>query len=55
MNLFQKLIESDLKCELCESDLRALYGYGWDNDRLLCSDDDCGGEYVFATTTECDE
>lgn len=55
MNIFETLASQHIKCELCGSDTIALYGNGWDNDRIYCTDADCGGEYIFATTTLIDE
>lgn len=52
MNLFEQAINQDLKCEICEGELIFLYGGGWDNDRIYCSDQECGSEYEFPTTTE---
>jgi hypothetical protein len=51
MNTFQRLVSEDLKCEVCGSVTIPLYGCGWDNDRILCSDPECGAEYVFPTST----
>ncbi len=56
MNLFEEIAKRGIKCEVCGSDTRAIYGGGWDNDRIYCADiEDCGAEYVFPTTTECEE
>lgn len=54
MSIFSELAEKNIKCELCGSDTIALYGGGWDNDRIYCTDADCGGYYIFATTTSID-
>lgn len=51
MNLFQEIAERNASCELCGAKTLALYGGGWDNDRIYCTNRDCGGEIVFATTT----
>lgn len=51
MNTFQRLVGEGLKCEICGSVTMALYGCGWDNDRILCSDAECGAEYIFPTST----
>ena len=51
MNVFEKLANSDLKCEICGSDTVALYGCGWDRDTIFCSDISCGAEYLFPTST----
>ena len=52
MTIFEELANRHIKCEICDSETIALYGNGWDNDRIYCTDDDCGAEYVFPTTTE---
>lgn len=55
MTLFQELAARNLPCELCGSPTVALYGGGWDNDRIYCTNKDCGAEYEFPTTTVIDE
>ena len=52
MNLFERIADENLPCELCGKPTIALPGGGWDNDRIYCSDRDCGGEIVFPTSTE---
>lgn len=52
MSVFTELAERRIKCEICGADTISLYGGGWDNDRIYCSDIDCGAEYVFPTSTE---
>lgn len=49
---FQKAIEAEIKCDLCGAPMLAMYGYGWDNDRMVCGNRDCGGEVVYPTSTE---
>jgi len=51
MTLFQEMADRNIKCEICESPTIAIYGGGWDNDRIVCSDRECGAEYTFPTTT----
>lgn len=54
MNLFEKIItESNgtIKCDICGGDMHAVYGCGWDNDRLDCDDWKCGAEVIFSTST----
>lgn len=48
---FQRLVDEEIKCEICGSGIMAIYGCWWDNDRILCLDNDCGAEYVFPTST----
>lgn len=55
MNLFEEISKREIKCEICGSDTIALYGGGWDNDRIYCTDKDCCAEYVFPTTTRADD
>ena len=51
-NLFQRIIkDGPIQCDICQGNMNALYGGGWDNDRLLCDDYDCGAEVVFASST----
>ena len=54
MNLFQQVANENHPCELCGKPTISLYGGGWDNDRIYCTDRDCVGEIVFATSTEID-
>lgn len=49
--IFEIVAEKDIKCEVCGEPTIALYGGGWDNDRIYCSDSECGAEYVFPTST----
>lgn len=51
MTIFEELLNRKIKCEICGSETIGLIGNGWDNDRIICSNTDCGGEYVFPTTT----
>jgi len=53
MNLFEKIIQNQkLKCDICGSVMLVMYGGGWDNDRLMCSErESCGVEIEFPTTT----
>ena len=51
MSIFKEIANRNIKCELCGSETVALYGGGWDNDRIYCTDKDCGAEYEFPTTT----
>jgi hypothetical protein len=63
MTLFEKLIKDSeryyngtqhniILCDICNKPMIIMYGGGWDNDRLLCSDtEDCGVEIEFPTST----
>lgn len=55
MNLFQEIAKRHIKCEICGAETRAIYGGGWDNDRIYCSNKDCFAEYEFPTSTEATE
>ena len=39
-------------CPECGSELRAMYGCGWDNDLIFCSKVSCGYEIQFESSTE---
>ena len=51
MSLFEEIANRNIKCDLCGSETVALYGGGWDNDRIYCTDEDCYAEYEFPTST----
>lgn len=51
MNLFEELQKRRIKCEICGGETVAIYGQGWDNDLIYCTDRDCGAEYNFPTST----
>lgn len=51
MTIFEELAARNTPCEICGKPTIAVYGGGWDNDRIYCSDRECGAEYVFPTTT----
>jgi len=55
MSLFREIAERNIKCEICGGEIVALYGNGWDNDRIYCRNADCGAEYEFPTTTYYEE
>lgn len=48
---FQLILESKPICGICGSEMLAMYGCGWDYDRVICSERDCGAEIMFETTT----
>ena len=52
---FENAIGREITCDICGSPMNALYGGGWDNDRMLCSDRECGGEIVYMTSTVAEE
>lgn len=56
MTQFEIMAAKDkIKCDICGGLMLPLYGGGWDNDRMMCTDLECGGEIVFPTSTEVDE
>lgn len=52
MTLFEEIASRDIQCEICGCATIAVFGGGWDYDRIHCADKDCGAEYEFPTTTE---
>ena len=52
MTIFKELAERNIKCEICGAETIALYGCGWENDIIYCSDRECSAEYVFPTSSE---
>ena len=54
MNQFEKMVQNEIKCDICGETMIPMYGGGWDNDRIMCTSfKECGAEIVFPTTTEC--
>jgi len=51
MTAFQTLANLELPCDICGGVMMPMLGGGWDNDRLLCGEIDCGGEIEFPTST----
>lgn len=53
MNQFEKAIkDGSIDCDICEKPMIIIHGGGWDNDRIHCSDRDCGAEIQYPTSTE---
>ena len=53
---FQRVIRRKInRCDICGEVMHPMYGGGWDNDRLICADRDCGAEVVFPTSTEIED
>ena len=44
-----------LRCDICGGQMHAMYGGGYDYDRIKCADRWCGAEITFPTTTEVPE
>ena len=55
MNQFEIAAEHKPTCDICGSIMAATYGGGWDNDRLICGDPDCGAEIIYPTSTPFEE
>ena len=53
MTQFEKAMKSPkVECDICGGVMHAMYGCGWDNDRIICANRECGAEIVYPTTTE---
>lgn len=56
MTQFELMVaQKNVKCDICGAPMIPMYGGGWDNDRLVCTDRDCGAEIVFPTSTMVEE
>jgi len=55
MNQFEKMATEEIKCDICGSPMLPMFGGGWDNDRMCCTDRECGAEIVFPTSTMIEE
>jgi len=55
MTEFEKMINRKITCDICGGDMVAIWGGGWDNDRLTCDAYNCGAEIVFPTSTKAKE
>ena len=52
MTQFEKATQSPIACDICGGIMQPMYGGGWDNDRFVCADRECGAEIVYPTSTE---
>lgn len=52
MTQFEKAAQTEIKCDICGAIMCAIWGGGWDNDRVICSNIYCKAEIVFPTSTE---
>lgn len=53
MNQFEKAIKKGpVKCDICGGTMHAMYGAGFDNDRIVCAERDCQAEIEYPTSTE---
>ena len=52
MTQFEKAIKDEIHCDICGEIMHAVYGGGWDNDRIVCAAVNyCGAEIVYPTST----
>ena len=54
MTQFEKAIQEPVTCDICGEVMHPMYGGGWDNDRIVCADRDCGAEIEYPTSTPVD-
>lgn len=55
MTQFEKAIQQGpITCDICNGIMHPMHGGGWDNDRIVCADRDCGAEIIYPTSTEVD-
>lgn len=47
--------KKEVKCDICGAPMVPMWGGGWDNDRMHCTDRGCGAEIVYPTSTEIEE
>ena len=52
MTRFEEMASKEVVCDICCRTMYPLPGNGWDNDRIICEDRECGAEIVFPTSTE---
>jgi hypothetical protein len=52
MTKFEEMASKEVVCDICCRTMYPLPGNGWDNDRMICEDRECGAEIVFPTSTE---
>jgi len=51
MTEFVKMASRDVKCDICGAIMLPMWGGGWDNDRMVCTDMECGAAIEFPTST----
>lgn len=52
---FKIMAEKEIRCDICGGLMLPMYGGGWDNDRMVCVERECGAEIVFPTSTKAGE
>ena len=55
MTQFEIMAAQEIVCDICGGRMVALYGGGWDNDRMMCVEPGCHAEIEFPTSTQCEE
>jgi len=56
MTEFERMLQRKVvKCDICGEVMHPMWGAGWDNDRFICADRDCGAEIEFPTSKEPEE
>jgi len=52
MNQFQiALKQKRIVCDICGCLMLPIFGGGWENDLIVCTDHDCGAEIVYPSST----
>lgn len=55
MTEFERMMQRKVvRCDCCGEVMLPLWGGGWDNDRFICTDPDCGAEIEFPTSKVAD-
>ena len=44
-----------IRCDICGGPMHAMYGAGYEYDRIVCAGRECAAEITFPTTTEVPE
>lgn len=52
MTQFDKIVNKEVMCDICEEVMLPIYGWGWYEDILACTNYECGAEIIFPTSTE---
>ena len=51
MTQFEKAIQEPVMCDICGEVMHPMYGGGFDNDRIVCANRECGAEIEYPTST----
>ena len=52
MTQFERAIQKPVMCDICGEIMLPMYGGGFDNDRIVCANRECGAEIEYPTSTE---